>query len=169
MAGYLPSQEILKILLERIELLERVLGENTRRLHSIEQHLGIVRQPLPEPLAGERGETHPATSQIKTEDLKASEPTQPPIQPPIHPTPVAPPPPEPPVHTWSKAETPETRDTHPWMNEPSAPRTYATREATAPYGLDLLVKKPAPANEAGRAGTVREPKRREDGCRDCRG
>jgi uncharacterized membrane protein len=165
MAGYLPSQEILKLLVERIELMERVLAENTRRLHSIEQHLGIVRQPLPEPLVGERGETHPATSHIKTGDLKASEPTQPPIQPPtqppIHPTPVAPTPPEVPVHTWSKAETPETRDTHPWMNEPSATRTYATREATAPYGLDLLVQKPAPANEAGRAETVREPKRRD--------
>jgi hypothetical protein len=77
MAGYLPSQEILKLLVERIELLERVLAANTQRLHSIEQHLGIVRPPPPEPLAGERGETHPATSQIKTEDLKASKPPQP--------------------------------------------------------------------------------------------
>ena len=166
MAGYLPSQEILKLLVERIELLERVLAANTQRLHSIEQHLGIVRPPPPEPLAGE---PHPATSQIKTEDLKASEPTQPSIQtpvqpliqPPAQPTSVASPPPEHPVHTWSKAETPETRDTHPWMNEPSAPRPYSTREATAPYGLGLLVQKPAPANEAGRAETVREPKRRD--------
>jgi hypothetical protein len=35
MAGYLPSQEILKLLVERIELLERVLAANTQRLHSI--------------------------------------------------------------------------------------------------------------------------------------
>jgi uncharacterized membrane protein len=167
MAGYLPSQEILKLLVERIELLERLLAANTRRLHSIEEHLGIVSQqpPLPEPLAGERGETHPATFQIKTEDLQAAAPTQPPVQPPvqppIQPTPVAPPPPEPPVHTWSKAETPETRATHPWMNEPSVPRTYARRESAAPSGLHMPVENTASADQAGRAGTVREVKRRD--------
>ena len=168
MAGYLPSQEILKLLVERIELLERLLGANTARLHSIEEHLGIVR-PQPEPLVAERGETHPATPRIKTEDLKASEPTRPPIQPPIQPpirppfqpTPVAPPPPEPPVHTWSKAETPESPATHSWMNEPSVPRTYARRESTAPSGLHMPVENPATAGEAGRVGTVREPKRRD--------
>jgi uncharacterized membrane protein len=168
MADYLPSREILNQLLERIELLERVLAATTARLHAIEQHLGIIRppQPLPESQAGQSREAHPATPQIKTEDLKASQPTQPPIQPPVQPpvqppiqsTPVAPPPTEPPVHTWSKAETPETRATHPWMNEPSAPRTHA-RKAAAPYGLGLLVEKPA--GEAGRAGPEREAKSRD--------
>ena len=167
MAGYLPSQEILKLLLERIELLERLLAANTRRLHSIEEHLGIVSQqpPLPEPLADQGRQTHPATPQIKTEDSKASAPTQPPIQPPVQPViqppPVAPPPPEPPVHTWSKAETPETRATHPWMNEPSAPHPGATREAAAPFGLHVPVEKTAAAGEAGRAGAEREAKRRD--------
>ena len=74
-----PSREILQQLLERLDLLERVLGTNTARLHSIERRLGIVRppQPLQETLAGESGETHPATSQVKTQDLKSSEATQP--------------------------------------------------------------------------------------------
>ena len=167
MAGYLPSQEILKLLVERIELLERLLAANTRRLHSIEEHLGIVSQqpPLPEPLAGERGETPPATSQIKTEDSTASAPTQPPIQPPvqppvqppIQPTPVAPPAPGTQVHAWSKAETPETRATHPWMNEPSTPPAYSAREAAAPSGLQVPVAKPAAADGAA----VREVKRRD--------
>ena len=68
MADYLPSREILKQLLERIELLERVLGGTTARLHAIEQHLGIIRQqqPLPEPpRAPERKASGHA--QIKTE------------------------------------------------------------------------------------------------------
>ena len=150
MAEDLPSREILKQLVERLDLLERLLAAHTTRLHSIEKHLGIVsqRQRLPEPLAGESSETHPATSQIKTEDLKASEPTQPPTQqplqpptqPPIQRPPVAPPAPEPPVHTWSTAETPESPATHSWMNEPSIPRTYARRESAAPSGLHVPVE-----------------------------
>ena len=55
MAEDLPSREILKQLVERIDLLERVLGMTTARLHAIEQHLGIIRQPqpLPESPAGQ--------------------------------------------------------------------------------------------------------------------
>lgn len=160
-----PSRELLKQLVERLDLLERVLATTTTRLHLIERQLGIVTrpQPLPEPRASDV--SHPSASQSRTEDLKAAELTQPPIPPSTAPpprsTPVAPPAPEPPVHPWSKAETPETRETHPWMNEPSAPRPYSTRKATAPYGLDLLVEKPAAANGAERAGTTREPKRRD--------
>src|SRR6185503_13061951 len=80
MADYQPSREILNQLLERIELLERVLGMTTARLHAIEQHLGIIRQPqpLPESVAGQSGEAHPVKPQIKTEDVKASAPPQPP-------------------------------------------------------------------------------------------
>ncbi len=46
MAEDKPSREILKQLVERLDLLERVMGTNTARLHLIEQHLGIVRQQL---------------------------------------------------------------------------------------------------------------------------
>ena len=69
MAEDLPSREILKQLVERLDLLERVLATTTTRLYLIERQLGIAtqRQALPEPRARERGETHPATSQIKTE------------------------------------------------------------------------------------------------------
>ncbi len=163
MAEDLPSREILKQLLDRIELLERVLGATTARLHAIEKHLGIVnqQQPLNKPLAHESHQTHPATPQIKTEDLNASSPTQPPTPPPVQPIPVVPPPPEPPVHTWSKAEPPETRATHPWMNEPSAQPPYSVRKAVAPFGLDLLVEKSAATDEAARAGAAHEPKRRD--------
>jgi len=160
MAEDLPSREILKQLVERIDLLERVLGMTTARLHAIEQHLGIIRQPqpLPESLAGRSGEAHPVKPQIKTEALKASQPNQPPVQPPIQSTPVEPTPTEPSVHTWSKAETPKTRATHPWMNEPPAPR--ATREAAAPFGLHVPIEKPA-AGEATRPGATHEVKRRD--------
>ena len=164
MAEDLPSREILKQLVERIDLLERVLGITTARLHAIEQHLGIIRQPqtLPESQAGQSGEANPAKPQIKTEDLKASQPNQPPIQrpvqPPIQSTPVATPPAEPPVHTWSKAETPETRATHPWMNEPPPPRIHATREASTPFGLHVPIEKP---DEAAPAGATHEVKRRD--------
>ena len=74
-----PSQEILKQLGERLDLLDHVLGTITARLHLIEQHLGIVRQqqPLHDPLAGESGKTHPSTSQVKTQESKIPEATQP--------------------------------------------------------------------------------------------
>ena len=42
MAEDLSSREILKQLVERLDLLERVLGRNTARLRNIEQHLGIA-------------------------------------------------------------------------------------------------------------------------------
>src|SRR5678816_4048487 len=83
----LPSREILKQLVERIDLMERVLGAITARLHVIEKHLVIVnqQQPLRETLAGVNRQTHPATPQIKTEDVKAATPTHPPIQQPVQP------------------------------------------------------------------------------------
>jgi len=165
MAEDLPSREILKQLLERLDLMERVLGTNTARLHAIERRLGIVnqRQPLNEPLAGERGETHPATPQIKTEDSKVTEPTQPPSQPPIQSTPVAPPSHEPPEPTWSQPKTPppETPATHSWMNEPSIPRTYARRESAAPSGLNAPIENSSAANQASPAGAASGPKRRD--------
>lgn len=154
MAEDLPSRELLKQLIERLDLLERVLRMNTGRLNSIEQHLGIEgqRQPVHQPLTGKSGETHPATSQVETQGSKGSER--------IEPTPTAAAPPEPPVHTWSTTEKPETRATHSWMNEPSALRIFATREAAAPSGLHVPVEKPA-ADGPGRAEEAREPKRRD--------
>lgn len=164
MADYLPSREILKQLLDRIELLERLLGATTARLHAIEKHLGIVnqQQPLNKPLGRESQQTYSATPQITTEDLNASAPTQPPVQPPIQPTSVASPPPDLPVHTWSKAERPETRATHPWMNESSAQSPNSGRKAVAPFGLDLLAEKSAATDQAAaRAEAAHEPKRRD--------
>ena len=167
MAEDQPSQEILKQLVERLDLMERVLGTNTARLHSIEQNLGIEnhRQPLPEPLASERRETPPAASQIGTEDLKTAEPTQaqtPPQTPPQpRSTPVAAQVPEPAMHTWATSEPPESPATHSWMNETSAPRTYPRREATAPLGLHAPVEMPAAADDSGHAAAVRERKRRD--------
>ena len=153
-----PSREILQQLLERLDLLERVLQGHTARLYLIERQLGIVRQqqPLSEPLSGQNGETAPATSQSKTQELKTSEVTQP--------TRVAPQPLEPPEQTWSPPETqrPRTTETHSWMNGASdASRTYAPREAAAPSPLRAQVEKAAAANEASPARAVREEKRRD--------
>ena len=68
MAEDLPSREILKQLVKRLDLLERVLGRNTARLRNIEQHLGIAfqQQALHESLAQQNDETHAATSRPET-------------------------------------------------------------------------------------------------------
>jgi uncharacterized membrane protein len=160
MAEDLPSPEILKQLIERLELLERVLGANTARLHLIERQLGIVRQeqPLHEPRAGEPSETHPTTSQVETQDLKISAPTPP--------TPVAPEAREPVEQMWSRPEaqpppTTETFATHSWMNEQSASRPYTTREADAPFPLGVHFEIPATENKATPAGVMPEEKRRD--------
>ena len=140
-----PSSEILKQLCERLDLLERVLGTNTARLHSIEKHLEIVRQ-LDEPLASESGDTRSATSDVKTEDLNCSEASQPTA---VEPPAVGPQPREFPDGKWSQSEArlpsatevagtpamPATPPTHSWLNEPSAPPSYETREAATPFPL----------------------------------
>jgi len=159
-----PSREILQQILERLDLLERVLQGHTSRLHLMEQQLGLARpqQPLSEPLLGQNGETDPATSQVKTQEVKTSEVTQP--------TRVAPPPLEPPEQTWSQTVPPRTTETHSWMNEAStsgaarassASGTYAPREAAAPSPLRAQVGNTATENEASRAGAVGEEKRRD--------
>lgn len=170
------SRELLQQLIERLDLLERLLAGNTGRLHEIERHLGIVRPPhsIHEPLARESGvKTHSATSPTKPEDLKTSD--QPASKTPVHPqtpsVPVAPPPsPESALHTWIP-EPSEPRATHPWMNEasaindagatkeaalneaamkePAAPRPYARREAAAPFGLHVPVENSAVLAEDG--------------------
>src|SRR2546421_3677097 len=128
MAEDLPSREILKQLVERLDLLERVLGTNTARLHIIEQNLGVVLQqpPLHDPRPGERGETHPPTSQVEAPALNISEPSPP--------GPVGPQVSEPSKQTWTQPETPppETPATHSWMNEASSSRIEVTIEAALP-------------------------------------
>ena len=126
-----PSREILEQLLERLDVLERVLQAHTARLHLMERRLGIAfkQQPLQEPLAAK---THPSTTQVKAPESKGSEANKP-----------APHAPDPPEQTWSRPETrpPRTTETHPWMNEASnlgdsgASRTYAPRAAAAPSPL----------------------------------
>ena len=166
MAEDLPSREVLQQIVERLDLLERLLAATTTRLHLIERRLGIVNQrsPFAEPNAGESDRQHPAKPQIKAEDLKASEPAQPPVQ-----LPTQSPPPEPAVHTWSETETQETPATHSWMkepsatgdtaNEPEAPPSYTTREADTPFSLRAPRESPAADDEAARAGAAREDKR----------
>jgi uncharacterized membrane protein len=152
MADDLPSQEILKQLVERLDLLERVLGINTARLHAIERQLGIVSK-RPEAFAGENAKTPPANTEIKTEE-KAPQPTQP--------APVVPPAPETPAHAWSTAETPKSPDTHSWMNQPAAPPPAASREASAPFSLHVPADTPVVVTVAtATAEVVREPKRRD--------
>jgi uncharacterized membrane protein len=160
MAEDLPSREILKQLLERLDLMERVLGTTTARLHLIERHLGIVHQPpFHEPLAGESGQTHPSTSQVKTQELKIAEATQP--------TPSAPQARQPPEQTRPRPEVPppppaETPATPSWMTEPSTSRSYHAPSVTAaPSGPSIHVENTAAENEASPAGEVREEKRRD--------
>lgn len=158
-----PSREILQQLLERLDVLERVLQAHTARLHLMERRLGIdfKQPPLQEPLAGK---THPSTTQVKAPESKSSEATQ-----------AKPQAPESPEQTWSRSETrpPRTTETHPWMNEASnlgdsgtsgasgASRTYAPREAAAPSPLRVQVENPASENAASRSGAVREEKPRD--------
>ena len=149
MAEDLSSREILKQLVERLDLLERVLGRNTARLRHIEQHLGIAlpQQALHEshprevdekqsatsglapPVISEvethlvtaEVEMHLVTAQVETPDLDVSGASQ-----------SSPVPPQVPVtlEKWSQPETPPpgTPATHSWINEGSPSHTYATIE-----------------------------------------
>lgn len=186
-----PSSELLHQLIERLDLLERVLATNTARLHSIEKHLQIAR-PLDELLAGASGDAHPAASHVKTEDLNRSEANQ---RTAVELPAVEPQPREFPDHKWSQHEThlpsateisgtsamPAPPPTHSWQNEASASPNYAAREADAPYRLhNPQVEKTAAASDqtppgpdadseawragepaAEPAGAVREEKRRD--------
>jgi uncharacterized membrane protein len=178
-----PSSELLKQLIERLDLLERVLGTNTARLHSIEKHLKILRPPG-ELLAGARGDAHRDASQVDTQDLNSAEA---PIL-----TTVSRQAFETPEPTWSRPEaqlpspmeTDETSSTdaaHAWMNESSSSHTSEPRAAVSPYPLHhplhhVQAQKTAAADEQTRRepdadsesrrdaappGTVREEKRRD--------
>ena len=141
MAEDLSSREIMKQLVERLDLLERVLGRNTARLRNIEQHLGIAlpQQALHESLPQQSDDTHPAASrpetpaatsrvetllvmaQVETPALNTPEPTQSGSVAPQ--SPVTP-------EKWSQPETPPpgTPATHSWINEGSPSRSYSTIE-----------------------------------------
>ena len=178
------SSELLKQLIARLDLLERVLGTNTARLHSIEKHLGIVRQ-VDETLTRARSDAHPATPQVKTEDSSSSEaPLLTTVMPqalksrePIRLQPEAQLPRA--IENGETAETPSmpaSPATHSWMNEASASPTHETREAATPFPLRPQVEQTAAAgeqtphgpdadNDAWRAGepagAAREEKRRD--------
>lgn len=169
----LPAKEILKQINERLDLLDRVLGNNTARLHSIEQHLEIEPQRLTETSAVENREQNPATSHVKTQDLNIAEASQP--------TPVLTQACEPSEQTWpqpesqpaeqtwlrSEAEPPRTIETpppsagHSWMNESSTPHTHSARAADAPFTLHVQVEAPPVEGGTLRAEAVREEKRRD--------
>jgi uncharacterized membrane protein len=141
MAEDLPAEKILNQIIERLDLLDRVLATNTARLHDIEKHLGIAPEPqrLADLLAAENarnqppvsgqahmplGQTHPPPAPVKTHDLNSSESPQPPrVIIPIN---------QPHVQTWPQAQLPEetwlrpespgeeaTSASHSWMNEAS--------------------------------------------------
>lgn len=150
MAEELPAEQILKQLVERLDLLDRVFATNTARLYNIEKHLGIEPQPqrLAEHFADKNAETHapagqtpiPAgqvkpqdlAAQVKTPDLKSSEEPQPTrvITPASGPPEQAWPQAQPPEQTWLRPDVkmPEdtpTAATHSWMNETSTPHSGA--------------------------------------------
>jgi uncharacterized membrane protein len=180
MAEDLPSREILKQLVERLDLLERVLGRNTARLRNLEQHLGIaIPQQAPhESPPSESDEKHSATSgletpqatyevethlvemhlvtaQVETPDLNISEATQS--------GPVPPQVPEPLEQKWAQPETPPpgTPATHSWINEGSPSRSYATIEETLLSGRHVHVDNDVTEDDAAPPETEPVEKRRD--------
>jgi uncharacterized membrane protein len=137
-----PSSDLLKQLIERLDLLERVMGMNTARLHSIEKHLEIARQTeKPPAVAHER-----ADPKLKAENLNQPAANQPAAaEPQVR---------EFPDQKWSqpaaqipggaepaeKSNLPDHPGTHSWMKE--APPKL-TREATTPFPLHAHVEKSA--------------------------
>ncbi|MEP6610051.1 MAG: DUF2339 domain-containing protein, partial [Burkholderiaceae bacterium] len=131
-----PSSELLKQLIERLDLLERVLGSNTARLHSIEKHLEILRPP-DEILVSAGSDIPPDTFPNDTRDLKSEAPILTTVSPQAF---------EPPGPTWSRPEAQfpslteideaaSTSATPGWMKEVSSSHTYESREADTPYPL----------------------------------
>jgi uncharacterized membrane protein len=181
-----PSSELLKQLIERLDLLERVLVANTVRLHTLEKQLGIA--PKPGDVGSATRETLSTTSAIKTEGVDRFEANQPTTakQPTDQPTPVEPQAPWFPDHKWShpKEQLPSATEiagtpampasppTHSWQNEPSASSNYETKD---PHPLHhLQVEKTAGDQrqhgpnaddetwqDEETAGTVHEAKRRD--------
>lgn len=191
MAEDLPAEQILKQIVERLDLLDRVLATNTARLHDIEKHLEIGQQPqqLTEPLAAENGGKHAngaqtpvPTSQVKPPDLKSSKApqrprvTKPVSGPPGQKWPQA----QPPEQTWLRPDAKMPEDTptlasHSWMNETSTPHSGAPQSfgphTAAPHAhstretdapFTLHVQVEAPAvDPVLRTVAVSEEKRRD--------
>jgi len=179
MAEDLPAGQILNQIIERLDLLDRVLATNTARLHDIEKHLGIAPEPqrLAELLAAKNGENetpaggeaqipsgqiHPPAVPVKTQDLNSTESPQPTRvivstnQPSEQTWPQA----QLPEETWLRPESPgkeETRASHPWMNEASTPQSSAPHtpnpdahsSRAADTPFTLHVPVEAPAPESG--------------------
>lgn len=174
MAEDLPSREILKQLVERLDLLERILGRNTARLRNIEQHLGIPlpQQALPESSPRESDEQHSVTSgletpriyevemhvvtaQVETPDLNVLEATQPGR--------VTPQVPEPLEQKWAQPETPPpgTPATYSWINEGAPSRRYTTIEEALLSGRHVRVKNDVTEDDAALPETEPPGKRRD--------
>jgi len=84
MADERPPREILENLVERLDHLERLLQNNTARLHSIEQHLGLqAAPPRPEaPPLPRRTPQAPPVAEVKSDVGGGPPPAQPPpVQP----------------------------------------------------------------------------------------
>ena len=129
MAEDLPSREILKEIVERLDVLERVLKTNTARLHNLEQQVGIAPQPQsrPEPSPRDSREATPK-AEPQPSALRPIAP-KPDISEATPPPPAAPPPNEPPEPKWSQPETPPPGmpGTHSWINDAASSRTYESR------------------------------------------
>ncbi|MBC8031714.1 MAG: DUF2339 domain-containing protein [Pyrinomonadaceae bacterium] len=181
MAEDLPAEQILKQVIERLDLFERVLASNTARLHGIEKHLGIgnQQQRIAELFAAEKGEvhapagqtkategqTHVPAGQSKPQDLNASEtprstPESTPVPPPTDEPPHATHPP--PGHSSMKeASIPQTGIPQTGIPHTGDSHTYSTRAADAPFTLHVPVEEPAADNEASHTAHVREEKHRD--------
>jgi uncharacterized membrane protein len=165
-----PSSELLKQLIERLDLLERVLGKNTARLHSIEKRLGIVSRP-DAAASGESNATQPLMRNVEAQDLVEAqhlvEPqdltdSEAPLLTTILPqatmlpqereSPAAGSRPRAELpranETGETTEPPATPATHSWMNEAAATPNPTTRAAATPFPLQPSVRKPArPADQ----------------------
>lgn len=160
MAEDRPSREILKEIVERLDVLERVLKTNTARLHNIEHQVGISSEPQSsiEPAREQRSETHrgranaephPSPSQVEAPDLLIPEASQPGSAEEQAG--------ELPERNWSQPETPPpgTPATHAWSTEAASSRTYESRKQSTD-GEGPPVETPENAAGASPAGKRRD-------------
>lgn len=145
MAEDLPTEQLRKQLIERLDLLERVMATNTARLHGIEKHLGILhqQQQITESFTSEQGEvhgargTHTPESETKPQNLNVSEAPRFTPEFSTESTPLAehlPTTPPPPGHSATR--------------EPFDSRSYSARTADAPFTLKSPLQEPAENAEA---------------------
>jgi len=162
MAEDLPTEQTLKELIERLDLLERVLATNTARLHGIEEHLGGLQQQqqIIEPFSSEEAN--------ENEKVPVGDP-RPPATPPSHQAPTQTQSPE---QTWlrSEQEPPPAAQPphitapppgHSATREPSDTRGYSARTADAPFTLNHQVEEQTENNETTPSAPLREEKHRD--------